>query len=338
MKFLPATTPTAPPMIGAWPLDTVQCCDALALLAALPDASVDCVVTSPPYFGLRDYGVDGQIGLEDTPQAYVARLTELFREVRRVLKDTGTCWINLGDSYASGEIGRHDSTTARQIDGKRVTAKFDVRKNKKMSTSLPPKSLLGIPWRVAFALQDDGWILRSDIIWHKPNPMPESVTDRPTKAHEYVFLLAKEPRYYYDAEAIKEPAQDWGTRDRTNGKYHNPGTGLQPHSGLSKSYDKRNKRSVWTISTKPNPEAHFATYPDELITPMILAGCPPGGVVLDPFMGSGTTALVARKLGRRFVGSELNPDYVAIANRRLSQPYTLNFMTHLDARVLETVQ
>jgi len=323
---------TLPAFPGA--LDTVYHVDALALLAALPDASVDCVVTSPPYYGLRNYKVDGQIGLEDTPQAYVARLAELFREVRRVLKDTGTCWINLGDSYVGA--------TSQHRDG-----------GSQGHNNLAMKQLIGIPWRVAFALQDDGWILRSDIIWHKPNPMPESVTDRPTKAHEYVFLLAKEPRYYYDAEAIKERAvngdptsprgsegvigsANGGRRDRRAGKGRFEYSGKYDGSGdeqrafvVIKEF--RNKRSVWTVPTKPNPEAHFATYPDELITPMILAGCPPGGVVLDPFMGSGTTALVARKLGRRFVGSELNPDYVAIANKRLSAPYTPSFMALIDA-------
>jgi DNA modification methylase len=353
MHLLPATTPTGPPMIGAWPLDTVQCCDALDLLRGLPAGSVDCCITSPPYFGLRDYGVDGQIGLEDTPQAYVARLAELFREVRRVLKDTGTCWINLGDSYVGatsqhrdGGSQSHNSVISKKtMNG--IPDNGRAERNRALYQSgLAMKQLIGIPWRIAFALQDDGWILRSDIIWHKPNPMPESVTDRPTKAHEYVFLLAKEPRYYYDAAAIKEPSIDAGktvklgskslSKGQAAGARVNPSGNGIADSVIVKEF--RNKRSVWTIPTKPNPEAHFATYPDELITPMILAGCAPCGVVLDPFMGSGTTALVARKQGRHFIGSELNPDYVAIANRRLSQPYTLNFMTHLDAPVLEAVQ
>jgi DNA modification methylase len=329
-------------MLGNWPINTVQQADAFDLLHGLPAGSVDCCITSPPYFGLRDYGVDGQIGLEDTPQAYVNRLTDLFREVKRVLKDTGTCWINLGDSYVGatsqhrdgGSQGHNSVISKKTMSG--IPDNGRAERNRALQQSgLAMKQLIGIPWRVAFALQDDGWILRSDIIWHKPNPMPESVADRPTKAHEYVFLFAKEPRYYCNMDAIKEPAQDWGTRDRTNGKYHNPGTGLQPHSGLSKSYEKRNKRSVWTIPTKPNPEAHFATFPPDLITPMILAGCPVGGVVLDPFMGSGTTALTARQHGRNFIGCDLNPEYVAIARRRLNQAHTPNFMFMLEAMGVE---
>jgi len=184
---------------------------------------------------------------------------------------------------------------------------------------LKPKDLMGIPWRVAFALQDDGWWLRQDIIWHKPNPMPESVTDRCTKSHEYIFLLSKSEQYFYDNEAIKEPVkQDWGTRNQENGKYHNSGTGLTPHTGLTDSYTHRNKRSVWTVATQPYPDAHFAVYPPKLIEPCILAGCPDGGTVFDPFTGSGTTAAVALANGRQFIGTELNPEYVALANKRLS--------------------
>ena len=191
-----------------------------------------------------------------------------------------------------------------------------------VTDGLKPKDLVGIPWRVAFALQADGWYLRSDIIWSKPNPMPESVQDRPTKAHEYVFLLTKSPRYYYDADAIRGPAQDWGIRDRTNGKYHNEGTGLQPHSGLANSNNAesgRNKRTVWEIPTHPYPEAHFATYPEKLVEPCILAGCPQDGVVLDPFAGSGTTLAVAQRLGRRAIGADLSAEYLDLASKRLGR-------------------
>ena len=203
-------------------------------------------------------------------------------------------------------------------DGARLSAESAMSFNKH-GKGYKPKDLMGIPWRVAFALQADGWWLRQDIIWHKPNPMPESVADRCTKSHEYIFLLTKSERYFYDAEAIKEPVkQDWGTRNRENGKYHNDGTGLTPHSGLTKSYTHRNKRSVWTVTTQPYPEAHFAVYPTKLIEPCILAGCPEGGTVFDPFTGSGTTAFVALTHNRCFVGTELNPEYVKLAEKRLS--------------------
>jgi len=293
----------------------------------IPDSSVDCVVTSPPYWGLRDYGLEEQgIGLEPTPEEYCANMVEVFREVRRVLKPTGTLWLNLGDSYvASGSSAMGDTG----LGGRR--ARTDNHMGRKPSGSLKPKDLVGIPWRVAFALQADGWYLRSDIIWSKPNPMPESVTDRPTKAHEYVFLLTKSQRYYYDADAIREPAQDWGIRDRTNGKYHNEGTGLQPHSGLANSSNAesgRNKRSVWEIATHPYPEAHFATYPEKLVEPCILAGCPQDGIVLDPFAGSGTTLAVAQRLGRKSIGTDLSEEYLKLASTRLGaipMPMMLNY-------------
>lgn len=319
---------------GTPQLNTIHNCDALRLLANMPSQSVNCVVTSPPYFGLRSYLPNGdpnkvnEIGLEETPQAYVAKLVDLFREARRVLRDDGTLWLNLGSSYASGEVGRHDSVQANNGRDWTGTRKATVRQQTKLETGLPSKNLMGIPWRVAFGLQDDGWILRSDIIWAKPNPMPESVTDRPTKSHEYIFLFAKSQRYYYDADAIKEPAQDWRKRDRSNGKYHKPGDGQQPHTGLIDndfSESGRNKRDVWTVTTKPFSGAHFATFPPDLIEPMILAGCPVGGVVYDPFMGAGTTALVARDNGCNYIGSELNPVYVDIARERLSVPYTPMF-------------
>jgi DNA modification methylase len=272
----------------------------------IPDGVVNTCITSPPYFGLRDYGVEGQIGLEETPDAYVKRLVDVFREVHRVLHDDGTLWLNLGDSYAGNcsmvSTGRagfgepRDRLINRGADG------------------LKPKDLIGIPWRVAFALQADGWYLRQDIIWHKPNPMPESVTDRCTKAHEYIFLLSKSARYYYDYEAVKEDASYAG---QNRGKSRN----ISPNGMTemdNKQYNTRNKRSVWTVPTRPFSEAHFATFPEELISPCVLAGCPEGGLVYDPFMGAGTTALVAKDLNRTYVGSELNPKYIDIANKRLS--------------------
>ena len=292
-------------------------------LKELPDQSVHCVVTSPPYWGLRDYGKDGQIGMEDTPEEFVANLVNVFREVWRVLRDDGTLWLNLGDSYAGSGKGRNPDGTVHvsAMIAKQGSSAGTVMGNVKgglVPDGLKPKDLVGIPWRVAFALQAEGWYLRQDIIWHKPNPMPESVTDRCTKSHEYIFLLSKSRQYYFDNEAIKEPVkQDWGTRDRTNGKYHNEGTGLQPHSGLTKSYETRNKRDVWTVTTRPFKGAHFATFPPQLIEPCILAGCPPDGTVLDPFFGAGTTGLVAQEHGRNWIGCELNPEYAEIASKRI---------------------
>jgi DNA modification methylase len=288
--------------------------DCRTTMQSMPEKSVHCVVTSPPYFGLRDYGHGDQIGLEETPEQYVAEMVSVFREVRRVLRDDGTVWLNLGDSYASawGSGGRRN-----QIGNPSRTGRSDTV----TGTGLKEKDLMGIPWRVAFALQSDGWYLRQDIIWHKPNPMPESVTDRCTKAHEYIFLLTKKPRYYYDAEAVKEPANNWGSRNRINGKYHNEGTGIQPHSGLENgdfSETGRNRRSVWTVATQPYSGAHFATFPRELVRPCILAGCPVGGIVLDPFAGSGTTLQVAIQEQRIGWGCELNPEYIQLLEKRLS--------------------
>ena len=303
--------------------------DCREMMRTMPEKSVQTCVTSPPYFGLRDYGNDGQIGLEPTPDEFVGKLVEVFREVRRVLRDDGTLWLNLGDSYASmNRSGRKESPgvgAKQEIKPIQTSVKWNAGDGSKFQWRIPafdteikPKDLMGIPWRVAFALQADGWYLRQDIIWHKPNPMPESVTDRCTKAHEYIFLLSKSEKYFFDNEAIKEKcAQDWGTRDRTNGKYHNDGTGLQPHSGLEKSYEKANKRSVWTVTTKPFSGAHFATFPPDLIEPCILAGSALGDTVLDPFGGSGTTAMVANQLGRNAVLCELNPQYIAIAHERI---------------------
>jgi DNA modification methylase len=283
-------------------------------LAELPDESVHCVVTSPPYFGLRDYGVAGQIGLEPTPAEFVAVMVEVFREVRRVLRKDGTLWLNLGDSYAN------DSKWGGSTSGKHVTA---LQGNsgigrRRHNTGLKSKDLIGIPWRVAFALQADGWYLRQDIIWSKPNPMPESVTDRCTKAHEYLFLLSKSARYHYDAEAIAEASiragdMPGGDNLRGVGEF-----GVSPHAPFNGTVpDTRNRRSVWTVATQPFKEAHFATFPPDLIEPCIKAGCPKGGVVLDPFGGAGTTGLVADRLQRDAILIELNPEYAAIARRRI---------------------
>lgn len=368
--------------------------DCIEVMKTLPDASVNCCVTSPPYWGLRNYNVDGQIGLEETMDEFLSVMVDVFREVRRVLTDDGTCWVNLGDSYAGSQGGHATKTTLGE-----GTTSARIKHERKC---LPAKNLMGIPWRVAFALQDDGWYLRQDIIWSKPAPMPESARDRCTKSHEYLFLLTKNAKYYFDQEAILEPvsantharlSQDVMKQigserahggDKHNGNmkavgrkkpptgwansdgYHDAHPGFsarghknmderrgKPHSmhkarkgsgvgfghGTDKeergrgrikdneSFDealalmpeKRNKRSVWTINTQGFKEAHFATYPEKLVEPCVLAGCPKGGVVLDPFSGSGTTALVANKLGRRAIGIELNPEYRDISLRRISE-------------------
>jgi len=299
--------------------------DALSVLKTMPDQSINTCVTSPPYWGLRDYGVDGQLGLEPTPEEYVANLVEVFREVKRVLRNDGTLWLNLGDSYA-GNCSQASNNGRAGFGNPRE--RLVNRKGK----GLKPKDLVGIPWMVAFALRADGWYLRSDIIWHKPNAMPESVKDRPTKAHEYIFLLSKSQHYYYDHEAIKEPAAYDGRKDtllKGSPKYKK---GVVPgqvaHSMAAKGHERwkknergeyvRNKRSVWTVPTRPFPEAHFAVYPPDLIKPCILAGCPVGGTVLDPFAGSGTTLLVAMQHHRKSIGIELNPEYIEIAKRRLN--------------------
>ena len=333
--------------------------DVRDVLKRLPDESVHCVVTSPPYWGLRDYGVDGQIGLEDSPEAFVAAMVEVFREVRRVLRKDGTCWINLGDSYAASSLSHHGRGKAGGPENpRRVKAQ-----------GLKAKDLVGIPWRVALALQDDGWWLRSDVVWSKPNPMPESVTDRPARAHEYVFLLTRSPRYFYDAEAVRESSQSktrqserslsfnrevaepdrpgqtysqhrkgrqpwpqgWATSGKHDARSHNKKSkrrtvrpcdtrgGGQGTGEMTYPAHGRNLRTVWEIATHPFPEAHFATFPPALVEPCIKAGCPSGGVVLDPFMGAGTVGLVATKLGRRYVGIELNPEYAAMAERRIQR-------------------
>jgi len=299
---------------------TIYIGDVRDQLRHLADNSVQCCVTSPPYWGLRDYGEDNQIGLEQTPDQYVDQMVAVFSEVRRVLKDDGVLWLNLGDSYASMRDSKSAPDSLRgDNDGTAVSAASNRNPQSLRSAGLKHKDLVGIPWRVAFALQADGWWLRQDIIWHKPNPMPESVKDRCTKSHEYVFMLTKSARYFFDNEAIKTPVkQDWGTRDRSNGKYHNEGTGLQSHTGLEKSYEMANKRSVWSVNTKPFKGAHFAVMPEALVEPCVLATSTHDDVVLDPFTGSGTVAVVAMRHNRSFVGVELNPDYAELAYDRIT--------------------
>jgi len=347
-----------------------NCQDTLKEFA--PNSARTCV-TSPPYYGLRDYGTatwiggdpncnhrrdskvkpencntghknhdemygvgdaiyktvcpkcgairqDSQIGLEETPEEYIESLVSVFRSVRDVLTDDGTLWVNLGDSYYNYRPGKGQSYPKQSVSKTKQDLPDECNKRGNKLDGLKEKDLIGIPWLFAFAMRNDGWYLRQDIIWHKPNPMPESVRDRCTKSHEYIFLFSKNRKYYYNNEAIKEPAKDWGTRDRTNGKYHNQGTGLQPHSGLTKSYPKKNKRSVWSVTVKPYKEAHFATYPPDLIEPCIKAGSEKGDIVLDPFMGSGTTAMVAKSLGRDYIGCELHEDYGNLINDRVT-PY-----------------
>ena len=296
--------------------DTILFGDCRETLKQFDEKARVCV-TSPPYYGLRDYGGENnQIGMEQTPEDYVDEMVKVFRLVRDNLTDDGTLWLNIGDSYYNY---RKDGNYPKQTVSKTrqdLPTKTPVRANK--LEGYKDKDLIGIPWLLAFALRKDGWYLRQDIIWHKPNPMPESVKDRCTKAHEYIFLLSKNKNYYYDNEAIKEPVkQDWGTRDRTNGKYHNEGTGLQPHSGLTKSYTKKNKRSVWSVTKKPYKGAHFATFPPELIEPCIKAGSEVGDIILDPFMGSGTTAMVAKMLDRYYIGCELHEDYGNLIQERV---------------------
>jgi DNA modification methylase len=313
--------------------------NALDVLQSLPAESAQMCVTSPPYWGLRDYGVAGQMGLEKTPDAYVAGMVEVFRQVKRVLKSDGTLWLNLGDSYA-----RNGGTPG---GGNREVLHMEGVQKRMLSvpecSGLKPKDLVGIPWRVAFALQADGWYLRQDIIWHKPNPMPESVRDRCTKAHEYIFLLAKSERYLFDVDAIKEPSvKGWAgsqfhtgktgahqlgrASKRREGKILGRGTqGYAPARGNDRANSggfpnpdgTRQKRSVWSVTSKPFKGAHFATFPPDLIEPCILGGSRFGDTVLDPFFGAGTTGLVAQKHGRKYLGIELNPDYVAIASERL---------------------
>lgn len=353
-------------------IDKIYQGDCLEVLKTFEDNSIDCCVTSPPYYALRDYGADGQIGLEETPEKYIERLTSVFMEVHRVLKPNGTLWLNIGDSYA----GNCSVTSTGRCSMGKPRERIDHR----VFDGIKPKDLIGIPWMLAFSLRNAGWYLRQDIIWHKPNPMPESVKDRCTKSHEYIFLMSKSQKYYFDYEAIQEEANPnyisknirfggnkYGDNDdphfqiysgnvyepktkvRTQNNGYSKAGGHRDNSGGVGDYSKhghtkkcqydgqvpntmhlkredgikdevyfiRNKRDVWSINVKPNKEAHFATYPPELVSPCILAGCPEGGVVLDPFMGSGTTGIVANKLGRHYIGIELNPEYVEMAERRI---------------------
>jgi len=333
--------------------------DCLEVLRTLEGGSVQCCVTSPPYYGLRSYLPDGhadkplEIGLDPTSDEYVAKLVAVFREVRRVLRDDGTLWLNLGDSYASsGQSGKQSPSSRLGVgcDGSVRRAGGTPGPNPKMidqvfgraptPPGLKPKDLIGIPWRVAFALQADGWWLRQDIIWHKPNPMPESVTDRCTKAHEYLFLLSKSARYFWDQEAMKESAIDAetikGKRARASDHIQNDSgyDGHRTRVSLMKSQpprDTRNRRSVWTVATQPYSGAHFATMPPALVEPCVLAGCPVGGTVLDPFSGSGTTAAVATSLGRRAIGIELNAEYLPLAHERISAAQRQPDLFHQEA-------
>lgn len=324
-------------------------CRTVLRMMAAAGVRVQTCVTSPPYYGLRDYGHPGQLGLEQTPEQYVAAMVEVFRCVRDVLADDGTLWLNIGDSYApTGGTDRKVSDTAQVGSTRNTLEQMSDRTSSAAAIGLKQKDLIGIPWMLAFALRADGWYLRQDIIWHKPNPMPESVNDRCTKAHEYVFLLSKSGRYFIDPEGMKEPAAESSLKrwaqdvesqrgsDRVPGKTNGAmkavggprSRGYQPgntkQSGLENpeihAPTTRNRRSVWTIATRPYKGAHFATFPPELIEPCILAGAPVGRIVLDPFFGSGTTGQVAQALGRMFIGIELNPDYKALQDERLQQP------------------
>ena len=306
-------------------LDTIFCGDALDVLRTLPDNFVHCCVTSPPYYALRDYGVDGQIGREDMPAQYIARLTDVFSEVRRVLRPDGTLWLNIADTYCgTGSKGDHlDPKNPSGRNGQRVSLAQRVENAK-------PKDMLGIPWMLAFALRDHGWHLRSDIIWMKANPMPESCKDRPSRCYEHIFLLTKSKSYYYDAAAIAEPVAE-STPMRMRRKFgknkYSAGIPGQAHQHLNdyrpNGYAEedipllRNKRDVWQINSVPYKGAHFAAYPPKLVETCLLAGCPQDGIVLDPFLGSGTTAAVAKQMGRHYIGIELNPDYCTLAEQRI---------------------
>lgn len=303
-------------------LNLIYNTDCLAGLKKLPDECIDCCVTSPPYFHMRDYGMDGQIGLEETPELYIARLVEIFREVRRVLKKEGTLWLNLGDCYnGSGKAGKNPEYKKKHTSFGTTSVPDTLGIPVKIA-GMKPKDLIGIPWMAAFALRADGWYLRSDIIWHKVSPMPESVRDRCTKSYEHIFLLSKSPKYHYDYKAISEKSI-WAEKDKrfTNGPTQSErmiGSQYQcKRSGVFCKDGLRNKRDVWSVKPACFKGAHFATFPPALITDCIKAGCPAGGVVLDPFMGAGTIAVVARKLERDYIGFELNPDYVELANNRI---------------------
>lgn len=320
-------------------METVLLGDALEQLRGIESESISCCITSPPYYGLRDYGTAGQIGAEETPEEYIARLVEVFREVRRVLKSDGTLWVNIGDSYAGSWHGRNANGTRNEKNNNKGNVGSTAGTVKKRRDTCKQKDLIGIPWMLAFALREDGWYLRQDIIWDKSNAMPESVKDRCTKSHEYIFLLSKQKKYYFDAAAIREPRSD--KRDRqvfgSEGAFGPPQAGRRgsgnkarvyrptpgtPHIGGNIPYrgdeEMRNKRDVWHVATGTHKGAHFAVFPEKLIVPCVLAGSPEGGLVLDPFAGSGTTGAVAKRLRRDFIGIEINPDYHAMATERIA--------------------
>lgn len=348
--------------------------DSLTVLRTMESESVNCVVTSPPYYGLRDYGVDGQIGLEETPEEYIQRLVDVFHEVKRVLKKDGTLWLNIGDSYAGSGKGAamypENAQKYMQRTNKGSVGQAAICSVKTVRGAVKPKDLIGIPWMLAFALRADGWYLRNDIIWAKPNPMPESVIDRCTKSHEYIFMLSKSDKYYYDHKAIQEQANpkyierynyefNTGAKEslgggRPNGASNTKGMKQLHYKNLQdkgqttntmhersaeglpdKQYIVRNKRDVWTVPVHPVREAHFATFPKKLIEPCILAGCPKGGVVLDLFAGSGTTAIVAEMNDRNSIGIELNPEYIKIAESRVRGEAGYKQMTMLDTMEAE---
>lgn len=308
----------------------IICGDSLEVLKTLTDETIDCCVTSPPYYGLRDYGKEGQIGLEESPEEYIEKLVRVFREVKRVLKDDGTLWLNIGDSYAGNSNGGTKLQGNPEFNKNRPSRELTSLPKKSVPNSCKPKDLIGIPWTLAFALRDDGWYLRQDIIWHKPNPMPESVKDRCVKSHEYIFLFSKKPRYFFDYKAIQEESKCYG-KDKRSGKGRISYDGKRTDGGVEKTKaqqsfvsitGRRNKRDVWSVTTKALKEAHFATFPEKLIEPCILAGSRRGGVILDPFFGAGTTGLVAVRHGREYVGIELNEEYIDIAKKRLSEVQT----------------
>lgn len=329
-------------------MNEIRIGDALSELKELPDCIADCCITSPPYFNLRDYGIDGQIGLENTVEEYINRLTEVFREVRRVLKSDGTLWLNIGDSYAGSTKGRKKNGKHSDENSKsgNYYSGFNDKLQYKMYPGYKKKDLIGIPWLLAFALKNDGWYLRQDIIWNKPNAMPESVKDRCTKSHEYIFLFSKQAKYYFDHEAIKEPAVGFNnippagskgtfkpnsrlrkgnSRTFRGGGAYTKGQSFnnsaeanrESHGNTDNTAGLRNKRSIWNVATQGYKEAHFATFPEKLIEPCVFAGSKEGGIVLDPFLGSGTTAVVAKKHNRKYIGIELNPKYAEMAERRV---------------------
>lgn len=303
----------------------IYCGNCIDVLKTFPDKSINCCITSPPYYGLRDYGVSGQIGNEDTPEQYIENLVGVFDEVKRILKDDGVLWLNLGDSWAGSNQGAGTKNPTPKQASNHGTNYMTTEKHKSKLSKLngyKPKDLIGIPWMAAFALRESGWYLRQDIIWAKGNPMPESVKDRCTKSHEYIFLLTKSRKYYFDNDSIKEPAltqpkardknKEGYQADYSHGDRFSKGERVYGADGM------RNKRDVWNVNTKPCKEAHFATFPDTLIEPCVLAGCPEGGIILDPFMGAGTTGMVSKRNNRNYVGIELNSDYIQIAENRIN--------------------